>query len=456
MNWEEIYNKQAENKSEIVSVSKRIELLKLLKNKIEQSEALIFEALQKDFKKPPFETYASEILMVYKELNTFTKHLSSWVKPKRKFPALLNFPSSDYIYRDPWGHVLVIAPWNYPFQLAINPIIAAFASGNKVLLKPSEHASHTANLLEHLIATTFTTKEVSVVQGDASIASKLLKKKWDYIFFTGSVQVGKIVAKAAAEQLCPVTLELGGKNPCIVDESANLKIAAKRIVWGKFLNAGQTCIAPDYLLLHESIKDEFIPLLKKEIEAFYAKDPATSKDYARIINASHFQRLVNLLKDEEVIYGGTFIEKENYIQPTLVVLHKVETPLMREEIFGPILPMMSYQKTEEITSIVSANPNPLAFYLFSEKDKEARQLLSTHRFGGGVINDTIVHFLNDRLPFGGVGNSGMGQYHGKYSFETFTREKAIVHRSTRFDIPVKYAPYKDKLSLLQKLKSFIS
>lgn len=456
MNWEDIYELQAKNKNEVLSVSKRIELLKLLKSNIEKNEELIFEALQKDFKKPPFETYASEILMVYKELNTFIKNLSSWTKPKRKLPTLLNFPSFDFIYRDPWGHVLIIAPWNYPFQLAINPLIAAFACGNKVILKPSEHARYTSNLLQQLLQQTFTGEVVKVIQGNAETANHLLKKKWDYIFFTGSVYVGKIVAKAAASQLCPVTLELGGKNPCIVDHTANLKIAAKRIVWGKFLNAGQTCIAPDYLLVHESIQQKFIELLKGEIRAFYTIDASTSKDYARIISVPHYKRLVKLLSNQEIIYGGNHLDTEKYIEPTIILLSNLDSDLMQEEIFGPILPIISYKKNQEIASIVARNPNPLAFYLFSENKSEARKMIQAFRFGGGVINDTIVHFLNDRLPFGGVGNSGMGQYHGKFSFETFTREKAILHRSTKFDISVKYPPYKDKLSLLQKLKSLVS
>ncbi len=456
MNWESSYTKQAQQKKNTLVVQERIKLLKKLKSYIEQNEEVIFEALHKDFRKPPFETYASEILMVYKEINLFIKHISSWSKPKRKLPALLNFPSSDYIFKDPWGHVLVIAPWNYPFQLAINPVIGAFASGNRVMLKPSEHAPNTANLLEKMIAEIFPEDVVSVAQGDATTASALLQRKWDYIFFTGSVQVGKIVAKAAAEQLCPVTLELGGKNPCIVDASANLKIAAKRIVWGKFLNAGQTCIAPDYLLLHKDIKDEFIGLLKLEIAAFYSEDAATSKDYARIISSTHFQRLKDLLQNELIVYGGANEASEKYLQPTLVELKSVQSNLMKEEIFGPILPILVYQEEEEITQIVELNPNPLAFYLFSEKKQEALKMLKKFSFGGGVINDTIVHFLNDRLPFGGVGNSGIGQYHGKYSFETFTREKAVLHRSTSFDISVKYAPYNNKLGLLQRLKKWVS
>lgn len=456
MNWESSYTKQAQQKKNTLVVQERIKLLKKLKSYIEQNEEVIFAALHKDFRKPPFETYASEVLMVYKEINLFIKHISSWSKPKRKLPALLNFPSSDYIYKDPWGHVLVIAPWNYPFQLAINPVIGAFASGNRVMLKPSEHAPNTANLLEKMIAEIFPEDVVSVAQGDATTASALLQRKWDYIFFTGSVQVGKIVAKAAAEQLCPVTLELGGKNPCIVDASANLKIAAKRIVWGKFLNAGQTCIAPDYLLLHKDIKDEFIGLLKLEIAAFYSEDAATSKDYARIISSTHFQRLMDLLQNELIVYGGAHQASEKYLQPTLVELKSLQSNLMKEEIFGPILPMLVYQEEEEITQIVELNPNPLAFYLFSEKKHEALKMLKKFSFGGGVINDTVVHFLNDRLPFGGVGNSGIGQYHGKYSFETFTREKAVLHRSTSFDISVKYAPYNNKLGLLQRLKKWVS
>lgn len=456
MNWQSSYATQVKLKKSILSVPERIKLLKKLKAHIESNEDLIFDALQNDFKKPPFETYASEILMVYKEINLFIKHLMYWSKPKRKLPTLLNFPSSDYIYREPWGNVLIIAPWNYPFQLAIIPVIGAFASGNRVILKPSEYAPNTANIIEKLLSDIFPNEFICVVQGDASIATRLIKKKWDYIFFTGSVKVGKIVAKAAAEQLCPITLELGGKNPCIVDASANLKIAAKRIIWGKFLNTGQTCIAPDYLLVHQAISFEFINLLKQEIKAFYSDDAFTSKDYARIISSSHFERLVYLLKDETVIFGGKHKASDNYLQPTLIELKSTDSNLMKEEIFGPILPILIYQKEEDIMQIIELNPNPLAFYLFSEKKQKALKLLKKFSFGGGVINDTIVHFLNDRLPFGGVGNSGIGQYHGKYSFKTFTREKVILNRSTSLDISIKYPPYKNKIKLLKKLKYLIS
>ena len=450
------YEEQMKALHKKIDLNERIRLLKKLKSCIEANEDRITEALQKDFSKPPFETYASEILMVYKEINVFIKNLRKWAKPKRKTPALLNFPSKDYIYREPWGHVLVIAPWNYPFQLAINPALAAFASGNRVILKPSELTQHTSEVLESIAKEVFPSEYLSVVQGGKEVASELLQQKWNYIFFTGSVAVGKIVAKAAAEQLCPTTLELGGKNPCIIDKSANLKIAAKRIVWGKFLNAGQTCIAPDYLLVHKEIEEEFTKLLTQEITNFYSEDVASSPDFARIVSIGHFERLVDLLKGEKILFGGRTKKETRFIEPTLVKIENPDAKLMQEEIFGPILPIISFQNTSEIETWVNKHPNPLAFYIFSEEKEEASTILSNYNFGGGVINDTIVHFLNDRLPFGGVGNSGMGQYHGKHSFETFTRPTTILHRSTFFDVPLRYAPYNGRLNLLKKIKALVS
>lgn len=435
----------------------RISLLKKLKLTIEENEQDIVDALYKDFKKPAVEAYATEIFVVYKELNKFIKKIKSWQSRSLKSPSLINFPSTDYILHKPWGQCLIISPWNYPFQLAINPVIAALACGNTVMLKPSEFSPHTSQILKKLIDAVFPEEVAQVCIGDAKVASGLLKLKWNYIFFTGSVNVGKIVAKAAAEKLTPVTLELGGKNPCIVDSSAKLTIAAKRIVWGKFINAGQTCIAPDYLIVHESIKNQLTQKIISEIRNFYGDQPINSPDFARIINKKHFERLTSLLKNQKKIsFGGKFDEDELYISPSIIINPKLEDQVMQEEIFGPILPILSYTDENELNYIIKQHASPLSLYIFTENRVFAKKLLNKYEYGGAVINDTIVHFINERLPFGGVGSSGMGQYHGKFSFETFTRKTSVVDRKTWLDIKLKYAPYAGKLNWLKKVKKWLT
>lgn len=458
-NYQKLQNKQIRffNDGRWNDVYYRISLLKKLKSTIEEYEDQILEALYKDLKKPAAEAYASELLVVYKELNTFIKKIKSWEKPSFKLPSLINFPSVDFIYHKPWGQVLIISPWNYPFQLAINPLIAALACGNTVILKPSEFSVHTSQILYKIINHVFPKEVAQVCQGDATTASKLLDLKWDYIFFTGSVQVGKIVAKAAAINLTPLTLELGGKNPCIVDTTAKLDIAARRIVWGKFLNAGQTCIAPDYLVVHESIKNQLTEKIIAEIRNFYGDQPIESPDFARIINHKHFQRLVKLFHNkDEVRYGGKHEENELYVAPTILINPSLDDEVMQEEIFGPILPVLTYTDENELHHILKKHPNPLSFYIFTENKYFSKKLMQKFNFGGAVINDTIVHFVNDRLPFGGVGNSGLGSYHGKHSFATFTRKTSVVDRKTWLDLDVKYAPYAGKLNLLRKVKNWLT
>jgi aldehyde dehydrogenase (NAD+) len=432
------------------SIDQRISKLKNLKSWLKTNEQAIIEAVYKDFQKPEFEVLTTELFVVYKELNLFIKHIKSWSKPKSVSSDWLNFPSSDKIYHVPWGKVLVIAPWNYPFQLAITPVIGAIACGNAVVLKPSEHAPHTADLLEKMISELFEPEQAKVIQGGVDTAQLLLDQKWDYVFFTGSVPVGRIVSQKIAKHMTPHTLELGGKNPCIIDASANLDVAAKRICWGKFLNAGQTCIAPDYLLIHSSIRAEFEDKLKSTLEGFY-KD-GSFKDFARLIHASHFQRLTSLLNNENIIYGGKSDSEENFLTPTLVDAPDLDSPLMEEEIFGPILPLYSYTAYEDLENIIHTFDKPLSFYVFTEHKAFADQLIRDFDFGGGVINDTIVHFVNDKLPFGGVGASGVGSYHGKTSFDTFTRKKPMVHRKTWLDIPIKYPPY----TRVGSFKSFLN
>ena len=432
------------------TIEKRISILKTLKSTIKSHEQEIIEAIYKDFQKPEFEVLTTELFVVYKELNLFIKNLKKWSKPKSVSSAWLNFPSSDKIYYVPWGKVLVIAPWNYPFQLAITPFIGAIACGNTVILKPSEHAPHTAEILEKIISLVFKEEQAKVIQGAVDTSKLLLDQKWDYVFFTGSVPVGRIVSQQIAKHMTPHTLELGGKNPCIIDSSANLDIAAKRICWGKFLNAGQTCIAPDYLLVDDTIKNEFVEKLISTLKEFY-KDEAYS-DYARMIHANHFEKLVGFLEDQTIIYGGEHDAESNFLAPTLVDAPEFSSDLMKEEIFGPILPIYGYSTFEELETTIKAFDKPLSLYIFSEQDQFIKKVNQNFDFGGGVVNDTIVHFVNDKLPFGGVGASGVGNYHGKASFHTFTRQKPVVHRKNWLDIPIKYPPY----TKVSSFKSFLN
>jgi aldehyde dehydrogenase (NAD+) len=433
------------------NINFRKETLTKLLNEIIIHEKEIIDALYFDFKKPGFETVISETGYVIAELKETIKNLSNWAKPKRVFPSLLNFPSKDYIYKEPYGKVLIISPWNYPFQLALCPLISAFAAGNQVVLKPSELTPKTAEITSKIIAKVFIKKDVEVKEGGIEVAQQLFSERWDYIFFTGSVAVGKLVAKAAAENLTPVTLELGGKNPCIIDETANLKLAAKRIVWGKFMNAGQTCIAPDYILIQKDMKSHFVTYLKKEITKAYGVDASQSPDYARIVNRKNWQRLVDMIKPEKVIFGGKSDIENCYISPTLIEETSLDSDLMKDEIFGPILPILTYSTDKEIESIISKYEKPLAFYIFTENRIFSKQMIQKYSFGGGCVNDTMVHFSNKRLPFGGVGHSGMGAYHGILSFDTFSHKKSILIKSNFLDLPFRYAPYKDKLGTIKKI-----
>lgn len=433
------------------SLSFRKETLVQLLNAIVIHEDEIIEALYDDFKKPAFEAVLTETNYVITELKDTIKNLSKWAKPKKVFPSILNFPSTDFIYKEPYGKVLIIAPWNYPFQLALCPMIAAVAAGNQVVVKPSELTPKTSAVIRKIIEKIFHINHVECIEGGLEVSQKLLAERWDYIFFTGSPTVGKIIAKAAAENLTPVTLELGGKNPCIIDETANLKLAAKRIVWGKFINAGQTCIAPDYILIQKDMKSHFIAYLKTEITKAYGENPALSPDFARIINTKNWLRLANLIEEEKVIFGGQTDIENNYIAPTLIEENNMESLVMQEEIFGPLLPILSYEKEEDIKTVISKFEKPLALYVFSENKRFSEKIIKQYSFGGGCINDTVVHFSNKRLPFGGVGHSGIGAYHGRLSFDTFSHKKSIVKKANWLDIPLRYAPYNDKLKSIKKI-----
>jgi len=429
-------------------------LIKLL-DTIINSENEIIQALFDDFKKSPFESVLTETSYVISDLKDTIKNIRHWAKPKRVWPSLLNFPSTDFIYKEPYGKVLVIAPWNYPFQLALCPLISAVAAGNQVVLKPSELTPKTSAIIAKIIAKTFLTDHVEVIEGGVEATQKLLAERWDYIFFTGSVPVGKIVAKAAAENLTPVTLELGGKNPCIIDETANLKLAAKRIVWGKFINAGQTCIAPDYILIQENVKNNFVDFLKTEITIAYGENPKKSPDYPRIVNEKNCLRLVKMIEPKKVIFGGQNDIENCYIAPTLIDESSLDSLIMKEEIFGPLLPIITYKEELEISSTILKYEKPLALYVFSEDKRFTKKIIQSHSFGGGCINETVMHFSNKRLPFGGVGHSGMGAYHGRLSFETFTHYKAVIKKATWLDLPMRYAPYNNKLASIRKLLKWL-
>lgn len=428
-------------------------LKKLLKT-IQQNEKAICNALHRDLKKPDFESVATETSVVVKELKLTINRLKRWAKPKSVIPSLLNFPSRDYIYSEPYGNTLIISPWNYPFQLAIAPLIGAVAAGNTAVVKPSELTPNTSQIVADIITEVFEKEHVCCVQGGVDVSQELLWQKWDYIFFTGSVSVGKIVAKAAAEYLTPNTLELGGKNPCIVDETAKIDLSAKRIVWGKFLNAGQTCIAPDYLLVHEAAATKLTEALQKEILTAYGNNPKNSADYPRIVNASHYERLTKMLHQQEIVIGGDTDVNDLYISPTVIKNPSLESEVMRDEIFGPILPMLTYKTETDLDRIIHSYEKPLSLYIFSSNHKFAEKIITKYSFGGGTVNDVVVHFVNHRLPFGGVGSSGIGAYHGKRSFDTFSHKKAITKRGTWLDIPLRYAPYSGKLKWLKRMLRF--
>ena len=437
-------------------ISKRKKLLKNLKKEILANEKEIFDVLKKDLRKSNYETYLTEIGILITEIDLFLKNIDNWAKPKKVKSSLLSFPSSDYVYSEPYGKILIISPWNYPFQLAILPTMSAVAAGNTVVLKPSEHAPHTSKLIKYIIEKVFEKSHVLVIEGAAETASKLLEYRWDYIFFTGSVRIGKIVAAAAAKTLTPITLELGGKNPCIIDDTIDLKLAARRIVWGKFVNAGQTCIAPDFLIVKNNIKDKLIGELSSEIKRAYGENPENSEDYPRIVNKTNLSRLSNLIEGANIVYGGKYNIDTCYFSPTIIDEPKIESPLMAEEIFGPILPVISYDNENEIEKLILKYEKPLALYVFSTNNKFSEKIIRKYSFGGGAINDTIIHCGNPNLPFGGVGHSGIGAYHGKASFDLLSHKKSIIKKGNWLDVKIRYAPYDGKLNTVKKFFKFFS
>jgi len=394
----------------------RHEQLRLLQQAIRQNEQLLFHAMYADFRKPAFESFGTEVGFVEMELKLTLKKLEQWSKPKRVKETYINFPGRSYIYSSPYGLALLIGPWNYPFNLLMAPLIGAMAAGNCVILKPSEIAAHTSAAIARIIRETFDEAYIGVVEGGVEVTQQLLAQRYDYIFFTGSTRVGQIVMKAAAEHLTPVTLELGGKSPAIVAEDADLQLAARRIAWGKFMNAGQTCVAPDYILVQEQVKEELVHHITRCLREFYGDAPEKSPDFARIINDRHFDRLKRYLQNGVVIAGGQADSGSRYIAPTLLDQVRWEDPVMEEEIFGPILPILTYKTLKEAIAVVNAHEKPLALYFFSSNNRKKGIVLRCTQFGGGCINDTVSHLANPELPFGGVGSSGMGSYHGKEQF----------------------------------------
>ena len=450
-----VFNKQKEffYLGKTNDINFRIDNLKRLKQVIKKNEDKILDALKKDLGKSNFESYATEVGLVYDEINKHIKNIKRWSKIEKTKSPIVYYPAKSYIYKEPYGVTLIIGPFNYPFQLVIAPLVGAISAGNTAIIKPSENTKNTSILLEEMINENFQEeylKVVSPLEGK-EVVSYLLDLPFDYIFFTGSIRVGKIVMEKAAKNLVPVTLELGGKSPCIVDKDAKLELAAKRIVWGKFLNVGQTCVAPDYLCVHSSVKDKLLKLVVEEIHKQFGTEVKNSPDYSRVINTASLNRLKEYLNDGEIYYGGNFDITELYMEPTILTNVDVDSNVMTEEIFGPILPVIEFDNIQDIISFINKREKPLALYYFSENKKSINNILRSTTSGGATINDTVIHVANGNLPFGGVGNSGMGSYHGKASFDAFTHKRSVMERGTFVEFNVRFAPYKEKINILKKI-----
>ncbi len=424
---------------ETMGLSGRRERLKALKKALLKWERPLADALWKDLHKSYEEAYLTELSIVLGEIDNHLKHLAGWAAPKRERTPLKMFPSRSRVISEPLGNSLIIAPWNYPVQLLLNPLVGALSAGCTAVLKPSPYVPEVSLVLEKMISETFSERIVAVVQGNREVNRQLLDMKWDLIFFTGSPSLGRQVMEAASKNLTPVVLELGGKSPCIVDEDADIEIAARRIAWGKTLNAGQTCIAPDYLMVHKSVRDTFLAALKKEFHNLLGENPQESRHYVRIVNDRAFERLKGYLGCGDIVFGGHTDESERYFEPTVLDNVSPDSPLMQEEIFGPIFPVLTFSDIDEATDFIAGRPKPLALYYFGGRGKQVLRRTSS---GGACINDTIMHIANENLPFGGVGNSGMSSYHGRRSFDAFTHYRAVVSTPTFLDLPFRYMPYK--------------
>ena len=429
------------NSNATKEVNLRIDTLKKLKLILKENEEKLYTAIYTDFKKSEFETYLTELSLIYNELNDAIKNLKKWSKQKKVRTNLANFPAKSYIIPEPLGTVLIISAWNYPYQIALIPTISAIAAGNTVVIKPSEIPNNTSKILAELINANFDKKHLTVIEGGVETTTELLQQKWDKIFFTGSTTVGKIIYKAAAENLTPVTLELGGKSPTFVLADCNIKITAKRIVWAKFLNAGQTCIAPDYLVVEEKIKEQLLLALKKEIENAYPNNKEVQENYVQIVNDKNFSRLKQLILTDKIYHGGETNPENRSISPTLLHNINFEDSIMKDEIFGPILPIISFENLGDVIKKIKEREKPLALYIYSKNKKVIKKILHEISFGGGAINESLVHLSNPNLPFGGVGASGIGSYHSKAGFDTFTHYKSILHKTSWIEPNIKYLPF---------------
>ncbi|MGL6105728.1 aldehyde dehydrogenase [Romboutsia sp.] len=445
--------KDYKNEVGIIEIEKRIEALQKLKSTIKKYEEKIIEALYQDLGKSEFEAYTTEIGFIYSSINYALKNIKKWNKVKKVRNDMAQLPGKSYIYNSPYGSVLIIGPYNYPFQLTLEPLIGSIVGGNTAVIKPSEFTPKVEEILVQIINEVFEEKYVATVTGNYTVNSQLLDLPFDYIFFTGSVNVGKIVMEKASKNLTPITLELGGKSPVIVDNSAKLDIATKRIIWGKFSNAGQTCVAPDYILVQEDIYEEFIQKSINKIKEFYSENVEHNKDYGRIVNEKHMKRLNSILeKDKDkIVFGGEVDLESRYISPTILGNVNDLDEVMKDEIFGPIMPVIKYKNIKNIEYYLNKYEKPLALYIFSENKKFCEHIINKYAFGGGCINDTISHVASLYLPFGGVGKSGIGRYHGYSSFKTFTYEKSIVKRNSKIDIKLVFPPYNKKLDLIKKI-----
>ena len=436
---------------ETLPVAFRKEMLRKLKEALKAHEEEIINALGEDLGKSDFEAYATEIGIVYGEIGYLLKHLSSFMRKKRVASPITIFKASSYTIAEPMGSVLIMSPWNYPLQLTMVPLAGAIAGGNTAIVKPSRYSRATSALMKRIIDETFDERYIACIEGGHETNSALLELRYDLIFFTGSPNVGKIVAAKAAETLTPTVLELGGKSPVIVDESADLKLTARRLAWAKYLNAGQTCVAPDYVLAAKGMAEPLIEAMRKEIGRMFSSAPLASKDLPKMINERHFERVKGLIAGSAVAIGGNSDEKARKIEPTVLYPVRPTDPVMQEEIFGPVLPVLEYEDLEEAIDFIRSREKPLALYIFSRTGGSIEKVHALCSFGGGCVNDAVIHLTNPRLPFGGVGNSGMGAYHGRKSLETFTHQKSIIKEALWIDIPVRYAPFRNKIKLLRLL-----
>lgn len=429
----------------------RLKQLQKLSVWMDKNEQAVLEALQSDLGKCAYEAYLTELAMVKQELRDAMRHLKGWMKPRRARTAVGQLPGTCRVYSEPYGVTLIMSPWNYPFQLTVAPLIGAVSAGNCAVIKPSAYSAATSALLKRMTGELFEPEYIACVEGGRQENAALLHQRFDYIFFTGSPGVGRLVMEKASAHLTPVSLELGGKSPVIVDETADIALAARRIAWGKWLNAGQTCVAPDYVLVHQRCEEALVEALIQQIRAMYTSAPLANPDYPQIINQRHFERLAGLMQSGVIAHGGQLDPASRRIAPTLLTDVDWDSPVMQEEIFGPLLPILPYHRLEEALDRIRQRPKPLALYLFTRSKAVEARVLREVSFGGGCVNDTVLHLATSHMPFGGVGESGMGGYHGRYSFETFSHFKSVLKRWAKPDVSLRYAPYDGKMKLLKKL-----